>query len=63
MRDSLKGRQPEIHLTLKPEAQHIGFNAQDLAIQISNRFGGAEAQRVQCNNGKVKLLVQNNEQA
>jgi len=63
LRDSLKGGQPEIHLTLKPEAQHLGFNAQDLAIQISNRFGGAEAQRVQRNNGEVKVLVQNNEQA
>ncbi len=63
IRDSLKGGQPEIHLKLKPEASHLGFTAQDLAVQIGNRFGGAEVQRVQRSNREVKVIVQNNEAA
>ena len=63
LRDSLKGGQPEIKLTLKPQAQHLGFSAQDLAIQVSNHFGGAEAQRVARLGSEVKVRVQTKEQA
>lgn len=63
LRDSLKGGQPEIHLSLKPESQHLGFSAQDLALQIGSRFGGAEVQRIQRNNQEVKVKLQNSADA
>lgn len=59
LRDGLKGGQPEISLKLKPEAYNMGFSAQDLAIQIGNRFGRSEVQRFQRDSQEVKVILQN----
>lgn len=59
LRDSIKGGQPEIRLTLKPEAKHLGFSAQDLAFEVGGRFTGVEAQRVQRNGEEAKVYVSN----
>ncbi len=63
VRDSLKNGKPEIHLQLKPEARHLGFTEEILATQIGQRYGGAEAQRIQRNGQEVKVIVQNARQA
>ncbi len=63
LRDSLKNGKPEIHLQLKPEARHLGFTEEILAIQIGQRYGGAEVQRIQRNGQEVKVIVENSRQA
>ena len=57
--DTLKNGKPELHLKLKPQARHLGFNTQTLATQIGYRFGGAEAQRIQRDNQEIKVMVRN----
>jgi multidrug efflux pump subunit AcrB len=47
IRDDLNAGSPQISLHLRPEAQHLGLTASDLASQIGNAFGGLEVQRVQ----------------
>jgi multidrug efflux pump subunit AcrB len=63
LRDELKNGKPELYLQLKPEARHLGFSNESLATQIGQRFGGAEAQRVQRNHQEVKVIVQGKEEA
>jgi multidrug efflux pump subunit AcrB len=63
LRDELKNGKPELYLQLKSEARHLGFSNESLATQIGQRFGGAEAQRVQRNNQEVKVIVQGREEA
>lgn len=59
VRDSLKQGKPELQLKLRPEAKHLGFSAEMLAMQIGQRFGGAEAQRIQRNGQEVKVIIKN----
>lgn len=59
LRDELKNGKSELTLKLKPEARHLGFSNETLATQIGQRFGGAEAQRVQRDNQEVKVIVRN----
>jgi multidrug efflux pump subunit AcrB len=59
LRDELKTGKPELSLKLKPEAHHLGFTAETLARQIGQRFGGAQAQRVQRDYEEVKVMVIN----
>ncbi|MGH1378565.1 MAG: efflux RND transporter permease subunit [Alphaproteobacteria bacterium] len=59
LRDTLKGGKPELHLKVKPEALHLGFTPETLSMQIGNRFGGAEAQRIQRKGQEVKVIVKN----
>lgn len=59
LRDSFKAGQPELRLTLKPEARHLGFTAERLASQVSHQFGGGEAQRIQRGNNEVRVVVRN----
>ncbi len=61
LRDELKNGKPELYLKLKPEARHLGFSNETLATQIGERFGGAEAQRVQRNHQEVKVMVKDHE--
>lgn len=63
VRDSLKNGKPEIHLVLKPQAQHLGFTTERLAQQIGARFGGLEAQRIQRESREVRVIVKNAKQA
>jgi len=58
LRDVLKNGKPQLRLKLKPEARGLGFSDESLAIQIGQRFGGAEAQRVQRGNQEIKVMVE-----
>jgi len=60
IRQDLKPGQPQLRLTLKPEARHLGFTDEYLASQVGGRFGGMEAQRVQRGSEEVKVIVQDN---
>ncbi len=57
VRDDLKRGTPQIRLRLKPEAQHLGLNASDLAVQIGDSFGGLEVQRMQRDDDEIKVYV------
>lgn len=57
IRDDLKQGSPQIRLRLKPEAQHLGLSAADLAGQIGDAFGGLEVQRVLRGGDEVKVSV------
>jgi multidrug efflux pump subunit AcrB len=61
LRGELKNGKPELYLQLKPEARHLGFSNETLATQVGQRFGGAEAQRVQRDNQEVKVIVRGKE--
>lgn len=43
--------------TLLPLGEHMGFQADDVAVQIRNAFYGAEAQRLQRGRNEVKVMV------
>ena len=62
IRDDLSQGSPQIRLRLKPEAQHLGVNAADLASQIGDAFGGLEVQRVQRDADEVKVVAKYKEQ-
>lgn len=57
-RQDLKPGQPQLKLTLKPEARHLGFTDEYLASQIGGRFGGTVALRVQRGSQEVKVVVE-----
>ena len=57
LRDALKNGKPELYLKIKPEARHLGFSSETLAIQIGQSFGGAEVQRVQRDRQEVRVIV------
>jgi multidrug efflux pump subunit AcrB len=58
VRQDLKPGQPQLRLTLKPEAKYLGFTDEYLATQIGGRFGGAEAIRIQRGSQEVKIIVE-----
>jgi len=58
VRQDLKPGQPQLRLTLKPEAKHLGFTDEYLATQIGGRFGSLEAIRVQRGSQEVKIIVE-----
>ena len=57
IRDDLRQGSPQIRLRLKPEAQHLGVSAADLARQIGDGFGGLEVQRLQRDADEVAVVV------
>ena len=59
IRDDLVGGQPELRLSLRPDARDLGFSAEVLASQIGNGFGGFEAAKVQRDGAEVRVIVQN----
>ncbi len=59
VRDGLAGGQPELRLRVRPDARHLGFNAETLAKQIGNGFGGAEVAKVRRDGSEIRVLVQN----
>ncbi|NOD65814.1 efflux RND transporter permease subunit [Ruegeria sp. HKCCD6109] len=59
VRDGLAGGQPELKLRLRPDARHLGFNAEALARQIGYGFGGAEVTKVRRDGSEVRVVVQN----
>ena len=58
VRQDLKPGQPQLRLTLKPEAKYLGFTDEYLATQIGGRFGGLEAIRIQRGSQEVKIIVE-----
>ena len=59
VRDGLAGGQPELRLRVRPDARHLGFNAETLAKQIGYGFGGAEVAKVRRDGSEIRVLVQN----
>ena len=57
VRDDLKQGNPQIRLRLKPQAQHLGVSASDLARQVGDAFGGLEVQRIQRNDSEVRVYI------
>ncbi|MEM6986725.1 MAG: efflux RND transporter permease subunit [Pseudomonadota bacterium] len=58
VRDDLAGGQPELRLTLKPEAGALGFTAESLAQQIGLAYGGTRVQTVRRHNAELNVIVQ-----
>lgn len=59
IRDTLTPGQPELEITVKPEARNLGFDTETLAAQIGNAFAGAEVQKIRRAGVEARVLVQN----
>jgi multidrug efflux pump subunit AcrB len=57
IQDSFEEGKPEIKLRIKPEAELLGLNAEDLGRQVRYAFFGAEAQRIQRGRDDVRVMV------
>ncbi len=55
--DSFDRATDEFKLKLKPEAQHLGVTARQLARQVRQAFFGTEAQRIQRGRDDVRVMV------
>lgn len=55
--DNLNSGSPQLRLSLKKEAEHLGITVQTLAGQIGDAFGGLEIQRLQRASKEVKVFV------
>ncbi|MCX7085719.1 MAG: efflux RND transporter permease subunit [Methylococcales bacterium] len=55
--DSNETGQPEVRLTLKPEAERLGVSLEDLSAQVRQAYFGDEVQRLQRGRSEVKVLV------
>ena len=57
LRDDLVAGEPEIRLSIKEEARHLGLTPKDLALRIGAAYGGMEIDRFQRGNDQVKLKL------
>ncbi|MEM9282130.1 MAG: efflux RND transporter permease subunit [Verrucomicrobiota bacterium] len=57
VRNRLSDGNPELHLSLRPEAESRGLTLNSVARQMRQGFYGAEAQRVQRGTNEVKVMV------
>jgi len=57
IQDSFEDGKPEIKLSIKPEAELLGLNSEDLGRQVRHAFFGAEAQRIQRGRDDVRVMV------
>lgn len=55
--DSMEEGKPEIRLSLKPEAEHLGLTQTQLARQVRDAFYGSEAQRIQRGRDDLRVMV------
>jgi multidrug efflux pump subunit AcrB len=55
--DSSEAGQPEVKLTLKPEAERLGVRLEDLSEQVRHAYFGDEVERLQRGRNEVKVLV------
>lgn len=55
--DSAEVGKPEIRLNLKPVAQQLGLQLDDLSQQVTEAYYGSEVQRLQRGRSEVKVLV------
>ncbi|MBN3562523.1 efflux RND transporter permease subunit [Aliamphritea spongicola] len=59
LRDSLVTGQPELEISLRPEARTLGFTSESLATQIGYAFGGTEVQKLRRDSNEIRVLIQN----
>lgn len=59
LRDGMVGGQPELKLSLRPEARNMGFTVETLTQQIGSGFGGDDVARVRREGAEVRVIVQN----
>ena len=57
IRDDLKGGQPQLQISLKPQARQFGLTVSAIAEQIGYGFGGYEVQRMQRDGNDVKVML------
>jgi len=57
VQDSFENGKREIRLHIKPQAQNLGLNFNELARQVRQAFYGEEVQRVQRGRDEVKVFV------
>ena len=55
--DSSEPGQPEVHLTLKPDAERLGLRLEDLSDQVRHAYFGDEVERLQRGRNEVKIVV------
>ncbi len=55
--DDFKTGSPQIRLTLKPEAEHLGFRTYHLAEWAGDAFGGLEVQRMLREREEIRVYV------
>lgn len=55
--DSAEPGKPEIHLTLKPDAERLGLRLEQLAEQVRQGYYGAEVYRFMRGRKEVKVMV------
>ncbi len=55
--DSAEPGKPEIHLTLKPDAERLGLRSEQLAEQVRQGYYGEEAYRFMRGRKEVKVMV------
>jgi multidrug efflux pump subunit AcrB len=55
--DSAEPGKPEVRLRLKPEAEHLGLQLEDLAEQMRHAYYGDEVHRLQRGRNEVKVMV------
>ena len=55
--DSSEPGQPEVRLTLKPEAERLGLRLEELSEQVRHAYFGDEVERFQRGRNEVKLMV------
>ena len=55
--DSSEPGQPEVRLTLKPEAERLGLRLEDLSDQVRHAYFGDEVERLQRGRNEVKVMV------
>ena len=57
VRDSLENGKPEIEISIKPHARHLGLDFNALARQVRQAFYGEEVQRILRDRNEVKIYV------
>lgn len=55
--DSLQDGKAELQIKLKPEAELLGMDLQNITLQVRNAFFGVEAQRIQRGQDDVRVMV------
>ena len=55
--DSSETGQPEVRLTLKPEAERLGIRLEELSEQVRYGYFGDEVERLQRGRHEVKLMI------
>lgn len=57
IQDSLSDGKQELQIQLKPEAELLGFNLQQITTQVREAFYGNQAQRIQRGRDDIRVMV------